>query len=126
MYTEEKCIWTIETTKDNLQKAIKEIDLYPEVLQTILPDKFFTKNLVFPVPHIIPSYGVSQTYAVKIIYNVADSLEQTEKTYNWPPKGAWSCGPPARSYPTKTVDLTKTKPTSLYHWGSNQWQRQIQ
>eukprot|EP00957_Ditylum_brightwellii_P156844 11937825-Ditylum_brightwellii.AAC.1 len=59
MYTEEKGTWTVETTKDNLQQAIKEIDLDLEGLQTVLPDEFFTKNPAFPVPHIIPSYGVS-------------------------------------------------------------------
>eukprot|EP00957_Ditylum_brightwellii_P063905 4848498-Ditylum_brightwellii.AAC.1 len=90
MYTEEKGIWTVKTTKDNLQRAIKEIDLDLKVLQMEFPDKFFTKNPAFPVPRIIPSYGASQNYASKTIYNVADNLEQTEKTYNHLPKGAWS------------------------------------
>eukprot|EP00957_Ditylum_brightwellii_P013355 1008845-Ditylum_brightwellii.AAC.1 len=60
MYTEEKGIWTVETTKDNLQRAIKETNLDIEVLQMVLPDKFSTKNLAFPVPCIIPSYGNRQ------------------------------------------------------------------
>eukprot|EP00957_Ditylum_brightwellii_P203783 15336198-Ditylum_brightwellii.AAC.1 len=112
MYTEEKGILTVETTKDNLQRAIKEIDLDLKVLQTVLPGKCCTKNLAFLLPCIIPSHGVSQNYADKIIYNVADNLEQTEKTCNSPPKGTWSRGPLARSYSTKTTESTKTKPTS--------------
>eukprot|EP00957_Ditylum_brightwellii_P156845 11937825-Ditylum_brightwellii.AAC.2 len=47
-----------------------------------------------------------------MIYNVADNLEQTEKTYDYLPKGAWSRGLLARSYSTKTKELTKTKSTS--------------
>eukprot|EP00957_Ditylum_brightwellii_P191696 14593680-Ditylum_brightwellii.AAC.1 len=90
IHTEEKGMSAIEITKENLQQAIKEIDLDLEVLQKLLPDEFFTKNPAFPVPCIIPNYGVLQNDADKIIYNVADNLEQTEKNYNCLPKGAWS------------------------------------
>eukprot|EP00957_Ditylum_brightwellii_P165660 12611207-Ditylum_brightwellii.AAC.1 len=112
MYTEEKGIWTLEKTNDNLQQSIIEIDLDLKVLQTMLPDEFLTKNPVFPVPKIIPSYGVLQNYADKIIYNVADNLEQMEKNYNCLPRGAWSHGFPTTSYPTKTTKSMKTKSMS--------------
>eukprot|EP00957_Ditylum_brightwellii_P180829 13776435-Ditylum_brightwellii.AAC.1 len=113
MYTEEKAIWAAETTKDNLQQAMKEINLDFKGFQTVLPDEFFTNNSAFPVPCIIPSHGVSQNHADKTVYNVADNLEQMEETYNHLPKGAWSRGPLTRSYLTKITESTKTKPTSL-------------
>eukprot|EP00957_Ditylum_brightwellii_P136220 10388898-Ditylum_brightwellii.AAC.1 len=78
----------------------------------VLLDEFFTKNSAFPVPCIIPSYGVSQHYVDKIIYNEADNLEQMEKTYDCLQKGAWSRGPPERSYSAKTTESTKTKTMS--------------
>eukprot|EP00957_Ditylum_brightwellii_P113584 8660109-Ditylum_brightwellii.AAC.1 len=109
MYTEEKGIWTLETTKDNLQREIIEIDLDLKVLQTMLPDEFFTKNPAFPVPQIIPSYGVLQNYADKIIYNVADNLEQMKKIYNCLPRGAWSCGFPNNKLSNKNNRVNEDK-----------------
>eukprot|EP00957_Ditylum_brightwellii_P156343 11900410-Ditylum_brightwellii.AAC.1 len=53
MYTDEKGIWTIEITKEDLQLAMQDISLDLEVLQTVLPDEFFTKNPAFPVPRIM-------------------------------------------------------------------------
>eukprot|EP00957_Ditylum_brightwellii_P006862 519424-Ditylum_brightwellii.AAC.1 len=42
-FTDEKGIWTVETTKENVHKAMQDVDNDLEVLQPVFPDLHFTK-----------------------------------------------------------------------------------
>eukprot|EP00957_Ditylum_brightwellii_P074443 5655831-Ditylum_brightwellii.AAC.1 len=88
MFTNDKGIWTIEMTKDTLHQAMGEIDKGVETLQDILSDEHFTKNPAFPVPSIIHNYGVSRSYADKMIQTVPATVNKKEKGYNQTPQGA--------------------------------------
>eukprot|EP00957_Ditylum_brightwellii_P138224 10536412-Ditylum_brightwellii.AAC.1 len=89
---DEKGIWMVETTKENIHKAMQKVDKELEVLKAALPGMHFVKNSAFPVPLLIPNYGVSQAYTTQITSNVVEKIDESEKGYYRPPMGALSRG----------------------------------
>eukprot|EP00957_Ditylum_brightwellii_P025970 1963707-Ditylum_brightwellii.AAC.1 len=75
---------------------MKEVDDGLDALQNVLPDTHFTKNPAFPVPHIIPNYGISTAYTKEITSTIKELPSRTKQTYSCPPSGAWRRGPPTQ------------------------------
>eukprot|EP00957_Ditylum_brightwellii_P031567 2393599-Ditylum_brightwellii.AAC.1 len=75
---------------------MEEVDDGLDSLQNVLPDTHFIKNPAFPVPRIIPTYGVSTTYTKKITSTIKKLPSETKQTYSCPSSGAWRCGPPTQ------------------------------
>eukprot|EP00957_Ditylum_brightwellii_P093274 7102947-Ditylum_brightwellii.AAC.1 len=50
VYTNSKGIWTIESTVDNLYKALKDVKTSLKVLPSVVPEGFFSKYPAFPMP----------------------------------------------------------------------------
>eukprot|EP00957_Ditylum_brightwellii_P179853 13701054-Ditylum_brightwellii.AAC.1 len=53
-FTNNKCIWTIETTKEDLHQAIKDVETSLEVLTKALPKEMFNNFDAYPKPRIVP------------------------------------------------------------------------
>eukprot|EP00957_Ditylum_brightwellii_P137946 10517216-Ditylum_brightwellii.AAC.1 len=101
IHTVSKGIWTIETTQQNLHKAIEDIKLAIQVLPDAVPEEYFEKLDAFPRPRVIPLYGNSYKYMTQITQNVSSSSKDN-KEYALPPKNAWSRGPPIKTRPKMT------------------------
>eukprot|EP00957_Ditylum_brightwellii_P005779 440451-Ditylum_brightwellii.AAC.1 len=51
IHTVSKGIWTIETTQQNLHKAIEDIEIAIQALPDVVPVEYFEKFDAFPRPH---------------------------------------------------------------------------
>eukprot|EP00957_Ditylum_brightwellii_P180939 13785246-Ditylum_brightwellii.AAC.1 len=56
VYTNSKGIWTIESTVEDLYKALQDDEMSLEVLPSVVPEEFFSKYPVLPMPRVIPQY----------------------------------------------------------------------
>eukprot|EP00957_Ditylum_brightwellii_P190557 14505398-Ditylum_brightwellii.AAC.1 len=85
-----KGIWTIETTKEDLHKAIQDV----ETLLALLPEAFlnelFSMYDEFSTSRVIPSYGTLYLYTERITSNVSTALNNEDTTYSKPPTNAWN------------------------------------
>eukprot|EP00957_Ditylum_brightwellii_P023645 1784575-Ditylum_brightwellii.AAC.1 len=50
VYMESKGIWTIESTIDDLHRALQDVETSLKVLLTVVPEAFFSKYQAFPMP----------------------------------------------------------------------------
>eukprot|EP00957_Ditylum_brightwellii_P029048 2194646-Ditylum_brightwellii.AAC.1 len=50
VYMESKGIWTIESTVEDLHRALQDVEAYLKVLPTMVPEEFFSKYQAFPMP----------------------------------------------------------------------------
>eukprot|EP00957_Ditylum_brightwellii_P061768 4687013-Ditylum_brightwellii.AAC.1 len=50
VYTGSKGIWTIESTVEDLYKALQDVETSLEVLPSVVPEDFFSKYPVFHMP----------------------------------------------------------------------------
>eukprot|EP00957_Ditylum_brightwellii_P178771 13617364-Ditylum_brightwellii.AAC.1 len=93
-FTTYKSIWTIETTVENLHKALAEVKTSLEVLPDMLDAEYLNKFEAFPALQVIPTYGTTYKYTEQITSNVSTAIHENEKKYTSPPSNAWSRGPP--------------------------------
>eukprot|EP00957_Ditylum_brightwellii_P100426 7654995-Ditylum_brightwellii.AAC.1 len=56
VYTDPKGIWTIESTAEDLYKALQDVETSINALPSMVPEEFFSKYLAFPTPQVIPQY----------------------------------------------------------------------
>eukprot|EP00957_Ditylum_brightwellii_P184692 14067192-Ditylum_brightwellii.AAC.1 len=56
VYTDSKGIWTIESTSEDLYKALQDVENSLSVLPSVVPDEYFNKYSAFSVPRVIPQY----------------------------------------------------------------------
>eukprot|EP00957_Ditylum_brightwellii_P134712 10270104-Ditylum_brightwellii.AAC.1 len=89
-FMEPKGIWAVETTTEDLHKAIQDIKVLLELLPDILPGELFNSYDAFPAPRAIPSYGISYSYTERITSNVLTTINDNDKTYSKPPTNAWN------------------------------------
>eukprot|EP00957_Ditylum_brightwellii_P209384 15361537-Ditylum_brightwellii.AAC.1 len=54
VYTDSKGIWTIESTVDDLYRALQDVKTPCKVLPSMVPEQFFSKYPAFPMPRVIP------------------------------------------------------------------------
>eukprot|EP00957_Ditylum_brightwellii_P159804 12163639-Ditylum_brightwellii.AAC.1 len=87
-FTINKGIWTIETTVDDLHKALVDVETSLEVLPDMLDAEYFNKVEVFPAPWVIPMYGTTYKHTVQITSNVSTIINENEKKYTSPPSNA--------------------------------------
>eukprot|EP00957_Ditylum_brightwellii_P106827 8149625-Ditylum_brightwellii.AAC.1 len=57
-----KGIWTIETTVEDLHKALADVKTLLEVLPDVLDVEYFNKFEAFPAPWVIPTYDTTYKY----------------------------------------------------------------
>eukprot|EP00957_Ditylum_brightwellii_P150590 11466796-Ditylum_brightwellii.AAC.1 len=50
VYTDSKGIWTIESTEEDLYKALQDVETSLSVLPSMVPEEYFAKYSAFPVP----------------------------------------------------------------------------
>eukprot|EP00957_Ditylum_brightwellii_P131131 10001621-Ditylum_brightwellii.AAC.1 len=50
IYTDSKGIRTIESTAEDLYKALQDVKTYLKVLPSVVPEDFFSKYPAFPTP----------------------------------------------------------------------------
>ena len=50
VYTESKGIWTIESTMDDLHRALQDVETLLKILPTVVPEEFFSTYQAFPMP----------------------------------------------------------------------------
>eukprot|EP00957_Ditylum_brightwellii_P033569 2544541-Ditylum_brightwellii.AAC.1 len=56
VYTDSKGIWTIDFTAEDLYKALQDVETSLKVIPSVVPEEFFSKYPVFPMPRVIPQY----------------------------------------------------------------------
>jgi hypothetical protein len=94
VYTESKGIWTIESTVDDLHRALQDVETSLKVLPTVVPEAFFSKYQAFPMPQVISQYGNSYKYTHKITASVSQENNSDNMSHVAPPRNAWNRGPP--------------------------------
>jgi hypothetical protein len=114
MFTINKGIWIIETTVEDLHKALVNVETSLEVLPDVLDAEYFNEFEAFPAPQVIPTYGTTYRYTEHITFNVSTSINENEKKYTSPPSNAWSRGPPkvtkqAEQYGHGQLQTNRTK-----------------
>ena len=88
VYTDSKGIWTIESTAEDLYKALQDVKMSLKVLPSMVPEEFFSKYLAFPMPQAIPQYGNSYKYTHKITASVSQDVSNDDTLYAAPPRNA--------------------------------------
>eukprot|EP00957_Ditylum_brightwellii_P106194 8101277-Ditylum_brightwellii.AAC.1 len=94
VYTDSKGIWTIESTVEDLYKALQGVEMSLKVLPSVIPEEILSKYPVFPMPRVIPQYGNSYKYTNKITASVSQDVSNDDTLYVAPPRNAWDRGPP--------------------------------
>eukprot|EP00957_Ditylum_brightwellii_P209838 15363492-Ditylum_brightwellii.AAC.1 len=89
-----KGIWTIESTVDNLYKALQDVEMSLKVLPSVVPEEFFSEYPAFPMPRVIPQYSNSYKYTNKITASISHDINSDDTSYVVPPRNAWNRGPP--------------------------------
>ena len=108
VYTDSKGIWTIESTVENLHKALQDSP-------SMVMDEYFETYSAFPVPHGISQYGSSYKYTAKITYSVSINVNNDEKSYVAPPRNAWNRSPPKtirKSTQSQNTNVSSVKSNS--------------
>eukprot|EP00957_Ditylum_brightwellii_P192236 14632998-Ditylum_brightwellii.AAC.1 len=54
VYMESKGIWTIESTMDNLYRALQDVKTSLKVLPSTVREELFSKYQAFTMPQVIP------------------------------------------------------------------------
>eukprot|EP00957_Ditylum_brightwellii_P206970 15350870-Ditylum_brightwellii.AAC.1 len=93
-FTINKGIWTIETTMEDLHKALADVEKSLEVLPDVSDAEYFNKFEAFPALQMIPTYGTTYKYTEHITSNVPTIINENEKKYTSPSSNDWSRGPP--------------------------------
>eukprot|EP00957_Ditylum_brightwellii_P012867 972582-Ditylum_brightwellii.AAC.1 len=93
-FANNKGIWTIKTTKEDLHQAIKDVEMSLEVLADVLLDRMFNKFDTYPKPRIVLEYGTSDSYTARVMSNMSTTNNNETENYSKPPPNAWSQGPP--------------------------------
>eukprot|EP00957_Ditylum_brightwellii_P041877 3171687-Ditylum_brightwellii.AAC.1 len=78
-YTETKGIWTIESTVEDLNKVLADIESSLEVLPEVLSKEYFNIYNAFPSPQVIPTYGTTYRYIEQITSNVFTVINENKK-----------------------------------------------
>eukprot|EP00957_Ditylum_brightwellii_P022107 1667746-Ditylum_brightwellii.AAC.1 len=86
VYSESKGIWAIESTIEDVHKALQDVETLLSVLPSVVPDEYFEKYLASPMPHVIPQYGNSYKYTAQITSSVSYDVNKDEKLYVAPPR----------------------------------------
>eukprot|EP00957_Ditylum_brightwellii_P071833 5460222-Ditylum_brightwellii.AAC.1 len=50
VYKDSKGVWTIESTVDDLYKALQDVETSLKLLPYVVPEEFFSNYPVFPMP----------------------------------------------------------------------------
>eukprot|EP00957_Ditylum_brightwellii_P166394 12666420-Ditylum_brightwellii.AAC.1 len=90
VYTDSKGIWTIESTVEDLHKALQDVKTSLSALPLVVPDEYFETYSALPVPGAIPQYGNSYKYTAKFTSSVSNDVNNDEKSYVAPPRNAWN------------------------------------
>eukprot|EP00957_Ditylum_brightwellii_P088528 6742587-Ditylum_brightwellii.AAC.1 len=78
----------IESTAEDLHKALQDVETSLSVLPSVVSEEYFDTYPAFPVPHVIPQYVNSYKYTTKITSSVSNAENNDEKSYVAPPRNA--------------------------------------
>eukprot|EP00957_Ditylum_brightwellii_P193030 14697037-Ditylum_brightwellii.AAC.1 len=93
MFTANKGIGSIETTVEDLHKALAYVEILLDALPDVLDAEYFNKFKAFPALQVISMYGTTYRYTEHIISNVSTVINENEKKYTSPPSNVWTRGP---------------------------------
>eukprot|EP00957_Ditylum_brightwellii_P023074 1740466-Ditylum_brightwellii.AAC.1 len=96
VFSEQKDIWQIKTTKANIVEAMRHVKEVLEEIRQNLPDGEINKYSTFPYPRVLNTYAVPTKYAMFLLETV--DIADNKSTYVVPPTNAWNNGPPRNAY----------------------------
>eukprot|EP00957_Ditylum_brightwellii_P022824 1721624-Ditylum_brightwellii.AAC.1 len=112
IYSDSKEIYTIESTVEDLHKALQDVETLLSVLLLVIFNEYFEKYSAFPMPRVIPQYENSYKYTTQITSSVSNKINQNAKAYAAPTRNVWNRGPlkviqqSANSQQTNTSNIT--------------------